>query len=829
MYQRSNPKPGAGDALRDQAADMLSTQYGEAKTEYRAEGKKVDVFFENRELGRTTHIYLEAKDYERPLKRNEVVNIKSDYEGILRINSPAVLLLVTRSGLTADAQSYIDKECEYTRHQTIWQIETGLIDLETYLRHLVQEFLSSGLSEYYVENGFTVRAPIAKEHEEHVKKTREIFDESTSCFEALSNWVSKENNNTPVAILGGYGTGKTSLATRLAAYLAEQCLHDSHARQPIVLKLGEISQYANIEGLLGGYFTNTFPIRNFNFHNFLTLNKKGRFVIILDGFDEMKHSMSWSDFKAQVKSLLQLYCEKSKIILLGRPSAFLSELEERHILKGERPVGESWVTLPDWPRFHELEINNFNDNQRELFITKYLSATSLERDPQATKARAALTNEIASEDPQLYEKPVHSKILTDLARDPSFNLSQFRSSSSRWLLYKEFMSSLYERETEKRTRRDISTEKRISFLGDLALWLWIDRNSSISFRANDIPRHLFGSFSLDDEEEFLPLCRELLVGSILEKKSGDTFFFGHRSFAEFIVADCLLKKEPEAKDHENYSSVFRDGVREFLVDATPAPEIGSWSKTFGSAAGRISQAYIDFLADPHGGIEKFLGNVSAASSWQQILQPFKSTLIPDNTNYQSVMNALSKDNGLSFAWHYCWLTQLDGDAWQAAGGVQGMGASAFDRHVLVCLFEALFSSLLLNDKNLFVKPEYVGLRRICHEAVKQFEFEGKAEFEWSHHKVGVACMRELNRHGLHWEIELDLSNRPITTDTDELFNKLSKNAQDNLLVYLRYVRSWSSITERAEKNSRRREINRTSKRSKRNDFKIPKTYNRRKR
>lgn len=343
------------------------------------------------------------------------------------------------------------------------------MELEAYLRYLIADFQSSGLKDYYVENGFTVRAPLAKEHEEHVVETRKQFNQGKSCFEAIRSWIAVDDASAPVAVLGGYGTGKTSLANRLAAHLAESSIHDPHARQPIVLKLGGISQYANIEGLIAGYFTKTFPIRNFNFHNFITLNDKGRFVVILDGFDEMKHSMSWNDFKSQVKSLLLLQGERSKVVLLGRPSAFLSETEERYILKGERPLGESWVSLPDWPRFHELEISDFTDSERAEFIERYLASGSNVALAAGTEARAQLTNEIASLDPELYKKPVHSKILTDLAKDPNFDLSQFKSASSRWLLYQEFMSSLYDREAEKRNRSDISTNRRKTFLGDLAL------------------------------------------------------------------------------------------------------------------------------------------------------------------------------------------------------------------------------------------------------------------------------------------------------------------------------------------------------------------------
>lgn len=808
MHQRANPNPGLGDLLWDQAADMLSSQYGSAKTEFRADGKKVDVYFEQKVFGKTTKIFLEAKDYAKPLGRKDVVHIKADYEGILNKNAPAILLIVTRSGLTPDAQSYIDIENPACRHQTIWEIETGLIDFENYLRFLIDELAQTGLHEYYIKNGFSVRLSAAPEHKTHTQKTSECFDTGNSCFEELVSWSKNDNENTPVAVLGGYGTGKTSLATKLASHFSENALTDPYARQPIVLKLGGISQYANIEGLLGGYFTNDFPIKNFNCHNFLALNRKGRFIIILDGFDEMKHSMTWADFKAQVKNLLRLHGEKTKIILLGRPSAFLSEAEDRYILKGERPVGESWVRLPEWPRFHELELSDFTRPEREDFIAKYLNFASKQAVQLVSEGRAKLTNEIADNDPALFKKPVHSKILTDLATDPNFDLEQFRTGSSRWLLYQEFVNSLYNREMEKRTRSDISTERRLKFLADLAFWLWTEQGTQISFAVNQLPKRLFENINIEDSEDLQPICRELLTGSILERKSGDVFFFGHRSFAEFLVADRLLRIPPGPDDHSLYSGAFQDGVREFLVDAKRPEVLKDWSQSFGQATGIITQNYVDFLAEPHGGIKYFGDQILASSPWKLILKPFEMTLSPNKENFQRIFKALFTDQSSAFSWHYCWLTQFDNEAWNTAAKVQGRGIGAYDRNVFVCLLNALFGSLKKVDRNLFVDEAHVGLRRICHEGVKLYEFEGRAEFEWSHAKLAAACQRELQRSGLGWEIEMKLEERSVTTNIDEIFNQLNKVAQDNLLIFLKHVRSWSSITERGRDPGQRREISR---------------------
>lgn len=351
----------------------------------------------------------------------------------------------------------------------------------------------------------------------------------------------------------------------------------------------------------------------------------------------------------------------------------------------------------------------------------------------------------------------------------------------------------------------------------------MDKNASISFSAHQIPKQFYGDIERDDEDDLMPLCRELLVGSILEKKSGDTFYFGHRSFAEFIVADRMLNRPPDPRDHERYSRVFRDGVREFLIDAGSSEDVKAWSKTFSSSTGRISQAYIDFLSQPHGGVERFSETLAGNSPWKEILNPFKLSLIPNKTNYQAVLQSLSDTGSLPWAWRYCWITQLDGEGWSNAAGLRGMGSSVFDYKIATCLLNSFFHNLHKNQKNLFVTERHVGLRRICHEALTTFEFNGRAEFEFSHKGIGTACIRELKRCGIEWDGDQTWSDRSVTINTDEMFERLSKPAQENLLLYLREVRSWNSITERNDGSNHRREVNRSQKPTNGKKFRAPRS------
>ncbi len=508
-----------GDALRNAAAELLQGRLGKAYLEYRANGKKADIYFVERHFGKISKTYVEAKDYKKCLGRDDVVKIWADYSGIIAKNAPAILLVVTRNGLTSDAQSYIEDEQPLMRHQTIREIENETLGLSEYVAYLGDEFSRDGLDKYYVNaQAFQVHYGSDKE--------RSVSSEKIDIFSELL-YSTNQSDRGPVAILGGYGAGKSSLARRIASYFACKSKHDFESRKPILIKLGLFTRYSSIEGLLGAMFTSDFPVPSFNFRIFENLNRSGRFIIILDGFDEMKHAMSWSDFRNQVKDLNRLIVGDAKVILLGRPSAFISFEEHIHVLKGVKRVGDGWRKEVDWPDFEEFELSNFDHYESIDFVERYLSfrISLVEGRPQDSEneRKSRRINEVKSimvRDHDLFGKPVHLKILCDLAADDSIDLVRFEESLTRWDLYEVFFNDLLERDSEKVARRELGPQARLTFLRELAYWLWTERGGQISFSADELPRSLIEQLNPREDEDADGLMRELLVGAFLEKKGG---------------------------------------------------------------------------------------------------------------------------------------------------------------------------------------------------------------------------------------------------------------------------------------------------------------------
>ena len=603
LNRLKNPTPNSGDSLRDTASDYLEARYGKVRTEKREIGKKVDAYFEVESLGQKTRHYLEAKDYNRNLTREDVVKIWADYMGILEKNRPSKLLLVTRNGLSSDAEAYVRDEISDFLHLTIWEVENEALDLSGYQSQLCNEYLEEGIQNYYIPT----KARLA----DYSSGTRLDGEKSIDLFEYIESWVST-NTSQPIAILGGYGAGKTTFTKHIAHHYANLALVNPTSRRVISIKLGDLTSAASLQYLLGGMFTSTYPIQNFNFSRFKKFNSDGRLLILLDGFDEMKHAMPWNDFKYIISELNKLVVPNSKIILLGRPTALLSEDEHWHVLRGRRKTEDTVMKLQGWPEFLEFDLEQFTGDDRVTFIRRYLehslSASGDEMLEDEIEIRVEQVQSVTLQEPEIFSKPVHLRILVEIAAYTEENLSELTRDFSRWKLYRIFVDNLIERETEKEARLGLTKAERLEFLEELIIWLWKNRGGNTHFSISELP---FKNLSEAD-------LRERLIGSLLEKKTADYYYFAHRSFPEYFLANLMLTDTAEPNKHERNSGILTDGVELFVQDAAKADFYHSALSTLSNAYGRVSLRYLNFILAKAKDMEVSIDTINEGSVWKPL-------------------------------------------------------------------------------------------------------------------------------------------------------------------------------------------------------------------
>lgn len=113
--------------------------------------------------------------------------------------------------------------------------------------------------------------------------------------------------------------------------------------------------------------TSDFAVRNYTFDLFMELNRQGRFVVIFDSFDEMKHGISWTSFLRNMEEIKRLVTPLSKIVIGGRPSIFLDQNEQHEALQDQYHVGGKWIRESTFLGFDEISLEMFNEREIQFF------------------------------------------------------------------------------------------------------------------------------------------------------------------------------------------------------------------------------------------------------------------------------------------------------------------------------------------------------------------------------------------------------------------------------------------------------------------------------
>lgn len=402
--------------------------------------------------------------------------------------------------------------------QTIDAVLKSTINFTVYVAQCTNIFEQSpdGLVHYYVPP----RTQGRNDLEEEVLK----WIESDAQGEFLPNQ--------PLAILGSYGLGKTSFARHLTSTLAKEAQLSPGARIPVLISLGDLATQQDLEGLLAKHFTADHNVNGFSFHSIMEANRRGELVVILDGFDEMKHLLTESEFRFNFHQLNRLVIGDAKVILLGRPTAFESDAEQEETLHGRLDSAVDVPMLEGSVDYFEVELAGLESRQVEDFLRGYVRFAQEE----------GVQFDLVSVGEQ-----VRSPRLKDLAQRP-VQLRMLAQILPHWegalddidlpILYGTFIDQLItqilHRENLKPARIAFERKERRKFLSNLSFWMWQQRSLRI-ISADQIPDEIFEPFR--NGEDLRKVRRDLIVGSPLDRRRGDRMRFAHRSFQEFLVAE----------------------------------------------------------------------------------------------------------------------------------------------------------------------------------------------------------------------------------------------------------------------------------------------------
>lgn len=588
-----------GDFLRDAVFSIVKTAHKlNVDKEKEIAGKKVDVYYEElNPVNRGVVRYgVECKYYGKHLDRTDYDRIIATYTSPFRAKKIDYLIIVTDLPPTSGVLESINQDPNVV-HKSFDQFMAMLMDFSLYLRSVQSLFENEGLREYYVP----------------------ILDTQGNDIETrVCEWLVSDDPS-PLAILAGYGMGKTSFALKIASDLANKFFTDGSARIPIYLKLGDIFNEQGLEGLVCKYFASKYNVPGFSFPLFVEFNRLGHFLIVLDGFDEMKHAMSFSAFRSNLKEFNTLVTNKSKVIILGRPNAFTSEDEKTSLLRGIKNIGDKEISDAEMRRYIDVDVGLFTNSQIRRFIETFV-AYSASQEP--VRSYSFVTEEFCSRrikdlcaevHQELISRPVHARMLVLIALATEDELSSF----STYALYREFFERIMEREVSRPARSKIAAETRLEFVEKLAWERWLDGGDR-GFTYADV-RSI--QFEVNSEENTRDdITRELIIGSVVEKKGDNYFYFAHRSFQEYLVAEHILKLHWTSKDIIKIDQALAPGVIDFIVKSGRMDEFFTHLlNELISFSGELSATFINFIVDCHRPMKFPPSSEGFESPWHALL------------------------------------------------------------------------------------------------------------------------------------------------------------------------------------------------------------------
>ncbi|HJR07738.1 MAG TPA: NACHT domain-containing protein [Pyrinomonadaceae bacterium] len=596
-----------GNAFEQQVIDVLRLLPNAVVQEHVSiGGKNIDAVCDITDsIGANSTVAFECKDYERPLTREYVASVLADYQPLLNQSLIDRFCLVTRNGVVANAKKCFDDKV--TQHLTYSELLDRLIAPRPLISNMYKQFGLDDLDKYYVPTScydvdllfisqnfpliynsfidFAIEGVYDYATANYYWKKYAPDEESASLSDqynstsfnkarnirksqkisALEPIIIKWVNNTSIpqalALLGSYGTGKSSFAKRIAHVWADRYEKGLTNRIPLLIELRDFGSHQDIRGLITHELVNRHGLRLGSYEYFSLMNRQGKFLLILDGFDEMKQGLSKDVLLFNFNELNKLYTPQSKIILCGRPTVFASEGEQTAILSGS-----SETDFTHSVEYIQINITSFSHEDIFEFLDKYSSV----KYPNDKSHVSGLIKEIKKELPSnadlevLLSRPVHLPMLIAILPQWRLRIKDL----SRAKLYELFIDKVIAREMLKRKQEfkehyDIAARRR--FASDLAVQMF-KLGDSRSIRFSEIPDEIVRPYKFQ-KQTLDSAKRDLINACFLERKPPDILFFGHKSFAEFLVAEKVLEVMSEEPPNTNSLGIkFSPEVVSFIAE-----------------------------------------------------------------------------------------------------------------------------------------------------------------------------------------------------------------------------------------------------------------------
>jgi len=457
--------------------------------------------------------------------------------------------IVSRQRISPLAQQEQQEKYPGIRLFTQGELYGQLFDFKHYAQWLKAECEQRGIVRFYVPT-----ACLETELDETGQYRK--YPYRSLGEEIVDQWRLDEGRN-HLAILGEFGSGKTWFCYHYAYQQLQRYLNDpaSEERFPILIPLREYANAGNMREMVTDLLANQYKMHWTGGYNMLEeLNRQGRLLLLLDGFDEMgrlaKPAMGGgSAALSNFQELATLVVPKSKVILTSRTEYFRDIEEIQQILgRGESSNGD--LLDPNKFRFEVYTVRSFDDEIVREALVKRFGANFQEE----------YWHRILKDDDlhDLAGRPVTWEMFADVLPE-----LLTRKTVSLALLYRLWINRLLDQQVgQKRTR--MQKWEKLLLLSELA-WRMVGdaTNLKLLIHYRDISELLTPQLTdiLQNSLNQYQMDEELRTQSFLTRTPDGFYQFAHRTLAEYLTAfkyaielgviqsEYILDFSPEALQH----------------------------------------------------------------------------------------------------------------------------------------------------------------------------------------------------------------------------------------------------------------------------------------
>ncbi len=440
--------------------------------------------------------------------------------------------------------------------------------VEQYLKRLVDDFSIEFLEQdHYIDlNGeivlkkrelYKLGEKLAEKEKEKIEKIEKIKYEPIDKY--LNQWIN-DNSQNFLAVMGEYGTGKTTLCRHIIHGLAadflgqntddNNILKDEYRRIPLLFNLRNFKQ-EDIDAFVISQL-NKNGIKDIDFIDFLKRVDNNEFVIIFDGFDEMAHKIDIEEKRRnffQIQKLIDRKRKKGKIILTSREEYFKSDAEIKDVFKN---IEKSNYGL--------IHLCPFDDKQ----IKKYLQTHTKNAEFYWKKINEIFDLKDLAQRPVLLQLIIDN--LTDVLVDKKKG-EKIKASD----LYEKCIDNELERKSKELSFLTIKlpSSERLELLQNLAVWMFLHDTLSIDIRIIIEELKLKEFFKSNVDWEIEKYLNNFLTFTFLIRKADYIFRISHKSFRDYLSALTFVKEINSGNIIHFARNNTTEEINHFIIEQNP--------------------------------------------------------------------------------------------------------------------------------------------------------------------------------------------------------------------------------------------------------------------